>query len=78
MKEKKTKTNCRRSNTRKSKEKSPSCKRQYRVCEKRIEKNKHGRNMCGSIGCCEVGDMICECPYCQRKCRKRVDPNVRD
>lgn len=41
-----------------------------RVCEKRIEKNRFGENMCGCIGCCDVGDMPCECVCCTRKCDK--------
>lgn len=47
-------------------------KKFYKVCEKRIVKNKFGENMCGAIGCCECGDMLCECPICDRKCDKPV------
>ena len=42
----------------------------YRVCDKRITKNEFGENMCGAIGCCEVGDMLCECEVCDKKCDK--------
>lgn len=45
-------------------------KKCYRVCDKRIAKNEFGENMCGAIGCCEAGDMLCECEVCDRKCDK--------
>lgn len=31
-------------------------------CEKRMKAG--GIWMCRAIGCCDVGDMACECPYC--------------
>lgn len=45
------------------------CER-YRVCEKRVRENEYGVNMCTAIGCCELGDMPCECVVCNRKCDK--------
>lgn len=43
----------------------------YRECDKRVN-NKFGENMCGAIGCCEVGDMPCECITCDRECDKPI------
>ena len=28
-------------------------------CSCRIERNRYGENMCGAIGCCDLGDMPC-------------------
>lgn len=41
-------------------------KRELPPCAKRL-----GNGNCGAIGCCEVGDMPCECDTCTRPCKKR-------
>lgn len=43
----------------------PPCKYRRRV---------NGMDMCYAIGCCEVGDMACECYGCDRKpCVKQTE-----
>lgn len=41
----------------------------YPPCDKR--KIVNGIAMCYAIGCCEIGDMPCECCGCTKKCKKR-------
>ena len=45
----------------------------YPPCDKR--KLVDGVQMCYAIGCCEVGDMACECKSCDRPCEKRDKAN---
>ena len=45
----------------------------YPPCDKR--KLVDGVRMCYAIGCCEVGDMACECESCDRPCEKRNKAN---
>lgn len=50
-------------------------------CDKRRLDRSTGIAMCYAIGCCEVGDMPCECEGCLAshggKCHRRKEKNVK-